>query len=325
MLNLADLPVRHKPRDVVFDTARCPRCGTWSPRNETRTAHFWEADLRQTTILDVTYGCYICPCCPEGQRWFTLKPEDVNILGQYTRATRRFVVDLVREYKMTVEAAATFARRALHLDKLHSTTVLDWLREAGQQVDIEARERDLVGAFSGQMAVDEVYDERYYQLKATDPLNDLELAWEVGEGSPDKEVIRKFFQKLRAAGFKPKLVVTDGSDLYPEVIKEVWAGAEHQRCVLHFMMQVNKALTSVFWALYHAMPKVPKRKRGRPKKRGRPRKDKEKRRNRLKVRKVRFLIFKREALPGEKERWSDKERADLAEALVAVQGVRRLC
>jgi hypothetical protein len=125
----------------------------------------------------------------------------------------------------------------------------------------------------------------------------------------------------------PLLVVTDGSELYPKVIKKVWPHAEHQRCVFHFMMQVNKDLRSVFWALYRTMPEPPKRKRGRPKKRGRPRKDKEKRANRLKVRKVRFLIFKRETLPGEKERWSAQERAALAEALMLcpkLQVLRRL-
>jgi len=90
------------------------------------------------------------------------------------------------------------------------------------------------------------------------------------------------------------------------------------------MMQVNKDLKTVFWALYHTMPKPPKRKRGRPKKRGRPRKDKEKRANRRKVRTVRFLIFKRETLPGEKERWSAEERAALAEALMLCPKLRVL-
>lgn len=325
MLNLSDLEAFHKKtRPLVSETARCPRCGTWAPRNEVRTRHLWEADLRQTTIRDVTYGCYICPECPEGERWFTTQPEGFNLLGQYAKWTRKLVVDLIRQFKMSVEAATAFSRQALHLDKLAATTVLDWLREEGTGVDITARQADMVAAFSGQMAVDEVYDGRYYQLKATDPLNDLELAWEVGEGSPDKEVIRKFFAKLKAAGFVPRLVVTDGSDLYPEVIAEVWPGAEHQRCVFHFLMQVNKDLTKVFWALYETMPQPKNRKRGRPKKRGRPREDKRKKENREKVRKARFLIFKRETQAGEKDRWTDTERAALAEALMLCPKLRLL-
>jgi len=270
------------------------------------------------------YGCFICPQCPEGQRWFTVLPHDLNVLGQYTRSTRQLLVDMVRQFKMSVEAATNFGRKVLHLEKLNSTTVLSWLRDAGQQVDIKARQEAVLEAFSGQMDVDEVYDDHYYQLKATDPLNDLELAWEVGEGSPDKDTIRRFFEKLRAAGFYPKLVTTDGSDLYPEVIQQVWPTAEHQRCVFHFMMQVNKDLGKVFWKLYETMPKAPKRNRGRPKKRGRPRKDKEKRENRRKVRMARFLIFKRKTPPGEKERWSEKERTTLAEALTLCPRLRVL-
>lgn len=324
MLNLSHLDACHKARTTVPEEARCPRCGIWSPRNEVRTRYLWEADLRQTTIRDVTYGCYICPECPEGQRWFTTQPHEFSYFGQYTAWTRKLVVDLVRQFKMSIEAAAAFGRRSLHLDKLVPTTVADWLREAGEQVDINARQKEVLAAFSGQMDVDEVYDDHYYQLKATDPLNDLELAWEVGEGSPDKEDIRKFFKKLRAAGFNPTLVTTDGSDLYPEIIKEVWPAAEHQRCVFHFMMQVNKDLAKVFWGLYETMPEPPKRKRGRPKKRGRPREDKKKKENRKKVRKARFLIFKREALPGERDLWSDEERATLAEALMLCPGLRVL-
>jgi hypothetical protein len=119
-------------------------------------------------------------------------------------------------------------------------------------------------------------------------------------------------------------VVTDGSDLYPEAIAKVWPGAEHQRCVFHFLMQVNKDLAKVFWALFATMPEPKKRERGRPKKRGRPREDKSKRENRKKVKKARFLIFKRETQPGEKDRWTDKERAALAEALMLCPGLRVL-
>ncbi len=325
MLNLSDLRAHHKTKKVAPEVARCPRCGTWSPRNEVRCRHFWEADLYQTTILGISYGCYICPECPKGKRWFTALPSDCNILGQYTANTYQLLVDMVRKYKMTVEAATALGRRMLNLPKLHTTTVLAWLRKAGEQVDVAARQKEMAEAFSGQMAVDEVYDDHFYQLKATDPLNDLELAWEIGEGSPDKEIIRKFFEKLRAAGFSPRVVVTDGSELYPKVIREVWPRAEHQRCVFHFMMQVNKDLTKVFFAVYQTMPKPPKRKRGRPKKRGRPRLDKQKREKRRRVRKVRFLIFKRATEPGERgDRWTFKERCALEEAMRLCPGLRVL-
>jgi len=266
--------------------------------------------------MDLKVGCYICPVCPPGERWFTILPDEYNTPRQYSVSAQNIVVDMVRCFKMSVEAAAQFGREVLHLIRLNATTVLDWLRTAGKDVDLKTREKATVKAFSGQMAIDEVYDGGYYQLKATDPLNDLELAYSVGEGSPTKEDIREFLKKLKAAGFCPLLVVTDGSDLYPDVITNVWPEAGHQRCVFHFIQQVNRDLGKAFWEIYATMPKPPKRKRGRPKKRGRPRKDKQKRENRRKVRLVHFLLLKRESHPEEtKSRFSDKERATLDEAI----------
>ena len=206
----------------------------------------------------------------------------------------RTVPDLARTYKMPFELAAALARDKFNLPLLHATTVMDWVRNAGDRVDYAAWQAKALEAFSGQIAVDEVYDDEWCQLKATDPVNGMELAWHLHEGAPDKNLIKEFLESLEAAGFSPQLVVTDGSPLYPGVIEEVWPAAEHQRCVFHFMMNMNKLLGKAFWALHNAMPQPPKRARGRPKKRGRPRKDKEKRNNLRKARKARFLVVTRQ-------------------------------
>jgi len=315
MLNLRGLDAHHKKREAAHETARCPRCRTWSPRNEIRSRFFWEPSLLQPTVVELRVGCYLCPECPQGKRWFATLPPEFQTNQQYSLRAQEMVVELVRAHKLSLEAAAEVGRSMLHLDKLHPSTVLCWLRDAGDAVDTEGRRRALVETFSGQMAVDEVYDGGWYQLKATDPLNDVELLWKLGEGSPSKEDIRRFFLELKAIGFMPKLVVTDGSNLYPEVIIEVWPDAKHQRCVFHFIKQINADLLKAFRAAYDTMPKPPKRKRGRPKKRGRPRKDKAKRMNRRKVRAARYLFLKRESRPGERARFTDKERAALGEAM----------
>ncbi len=315
MLNLSDLDVCHKNFEVAPDAARCPRCGTWSPRNETRSRFFWEANLRRSTVTELQCGCYICPRCEKGQQWFMLIPADFQTRRQYAVPAQRILVDLVRKHKMSVEGAASVGREMLHLQKLDATTVLDWLRGEGEAVDLLAYTQAAVEAFSGQMALDEVYDDEWYMLKATDPLNGIELASHLEKGSPSEDDIRQFLMKLKEAGFEPKLVSTDGSKLYPEVIPKVWPKAKHQRCVFHFIKQINDDLRSAFWDAYETMPKAPKRKRGRPKKRGRPRKDAQKRENRRKVRAARFVLMKREGQDGEKDRFSAEERATLDEAI----------
>ena len=274
--------------------------------------------------MEIRGGCYICPVCPPGQRWFTVAPNQYSTNRQYEVTTQEVIINLVSRYKLSLEAAAQLGREVLHLPKLTSTTVMDWMRDAGDATDTRSYRRAAIDAFSGQMAVDEVYDGDYYQLKATDPLNDIELLWEVGEGSPCEDDIREFFKRLKAMGVEPKLVVTDGSPLYPKVIVEIWPEAKHQRCVFHFLKQVNQDLGKVFWALYNTMPKPPKRKKGRPKKKGRPRKDKEKRENRRKVRMIRFLLFKRDVPPEQVSQWSNEEQTALEVGMSLCSRLRTL-
>lgn len=312
MLNLRAAAARHKLTTHAPDAAACPNCGTWSPRNETTSTWFWEASLGEPTVTEVRAGCYLCPSCPDGERWFKVVPPAYRTRKQYAVPARVIVVDMVRRYNMSFEQAAIFGHEVLHLPKLNASTVQEWFREAGNAVDFRGWQKATAETFSGQMAVDEVYDGPWCMLKATDPLNGLELDCRIIEGAPTEKDIREFFTDLKRAGSNPELVVTDGSRLYPNAIKDVWPGAKHQRCVFHFIKQVNEDVLKAFYKAYNAMPKPPKRKRGRPKKRGRPRKDKEKKENRAKVLKARWLLLMREdRLAGLGERAT----AELEEAM----------
>src|SRR5262249_44339584 len=46
-------------------------------------------------------------------------------------------------------------------------------------------------------------------------------------------------------GFQPQVVVTDGSNLYPAVLKEVWPTARHQLCVFHVLQDVTNQVLAV--------------------------------------------------------------------------------
>lgn len=255
---------------------------------------FKVADLEAPRIEEVCFGCYLCPVCPAGKKWFKVIDPRYDTARHYSLPTQRLVVDLVVRSRMSVEGAAEFARRVFHLTTLDPSTVLRWLRKAGDSIDFRGWQRAAIEGFSGQLAVDEVYDGDDAILIATDPLNDVQLDWRHVDGTPCTEDVRAFFEELRAQGLRPELVVTDGSPLYPSVIAEVWPKAGHQRCVFHFIKQANEDLAKAFWAAYNALPKPKKRGPGRPKKRGRPRADKSKRRRRRRVRQTRYLVLKRE-------------------------------
>mgnify|MGYP002641918597 CR=1 FL=1 len=301
MLSLSAQAALHQYTTLAPALSRCPRCGALSPRNEIRRRSFWVPDLERPRIWHFDTGCYLCPHCPEGSRWFRLMPAGFDGDGQYTERTRNMVVDLVRIDKMSLEGAAGLAHRLLHLPMLHPSTILGWVREAGDSVDFAGWQAVALEAFSGQIALDEVYDGEWCQLKATDPVNGMELDWYLHEGSPDKDVIVAFLERLKAAGFMPLLVVTDGSSLYPDALRQVWPEADHQRCVFHFIKQENELLGKAFWDLYREVPRPPPRRRGRPKKRGRPRKDAEKRQNLRTVRNARFLVLTREGTSSKGE------------------------
>ena len=255
MVNLSAYQARHKVvRALAPEAARCPHCCHWAERNEIRSRLFWVPDLCGPCVIEVVGGCYICRRCPPGQQWFMLLPAEFDTRRQYSLLGYRTIVDLVREHRMSVEEAAAVGRKVLHLCELDAATVLAWVRHDGESLDTKGRLAKSAAAFSGELALDEVYDGEWYQLKATDPLNGIELAWKLERGAPSEDDVKSFLLDLKAVGIDPKLVVTDGSTLYPSVLAEVWPNAKHQRCVFHFIKQINEDLGKAFWEIYDAMP-----------------------------------------------------------------------
>jgi MULE transposase domain len=67
----------------------------------------------------------------------------------------------------------------------------------------------------------------------------------------------------------PKVVVTDGSNLYSSVLAELWPNSDHQLCVFHVIKDINKLILGAVRQMRKAMSR--RRKAGRKKKRGRKR------------------------------------------------------
>lgn len=287
-------PATSKSLAFTPGTASCPRCGVPVDRNEVRERSFHAADLHAPTELHVSFGCFICPEHPVGERWFTTLPSDLADRGRYSVPTRALLVALVVKHKVSFQQAASFAQTHFHLAVLDASTVMRWVRDGAPSFEALAeRERALAKRFSGQLAVDEVYSGGVALLKATDPILGEEIAYDFVDGPVDHAAIVAFFQRLKAMGLKPLIVTTDGAAVYPAAIAEVWPEAKHQSCVFHFMQNWTKLAMKALWHCHGLMPPPKKRGRGRPKKRGRPRKDDEKQANRDLVRKARFLFLKR--------------------------------
>jgi hypothetical protein len=300
-------------------TAACPRCGALVNMCEVRSRSYRSAELHRPTAYDVEFSCFICPEHPAGERWFTALPAELAGPARYTEASRGLVLSLVVHHKMSMHQAAEFARTHFHLVDFHPSTAMRWMR-AGcpTSEELDARVRELAARFSGQLAVDEVYEGRRALIKATDPLVGVEIAYEFVEGPVDEQVMTAFFGRLRAAGIIPEVVNTDGAAFYPKAIAAIWPEAQHQSCVFHFLVNWTKAAMKALWHCHRLMPEPKKRAAGRPKKRGRPRADAVKKANRDLVRKARFLFTKRD------ENLTADERAQLEKAISKYAALRNL-
>jgi len=178
--------------------------------------------------------------------------------------------------------------------------------------------------FSGVLGVDELHLGEYTLLLATDPSSDRIIGYSLVKIN-DSAHMRRFLLTLNYWGFRPKVVVTDGSTLYPAVLAEVWPQARHQLCVFHVLQDVTAKVLGAVRRLQRGQAR--RGKAGRKRRRGRPSKAQQKRRqhrgptNKEKaafVYKRRFLVVKRP------ENLSASERKQLSQMFEYLPGLRLL-
>jgi hypothetical protein len=101
------------------------------------------------------------------------------------------------------------------------------------------------------------------------------LAFRVLDHAPTQDDVRGFLKafkgQLDKRGLKVRGITTDGSALYPQVLKELWPDARHQLCEFHVLKEVTKAVLHALAVLRKEMAaKIPKLGRGRPSKEQQP-------------------------------------------------------
>ena len=114
--------------------------------------------------------------------------------------------------------------------------------------------------------MDEVHLGQFTLLLATDPIRNLPVAFALVSAN-DQDHMRRFLQNLKTWELEPQTVITDGSNLYPAVLGELWPEADHQLCVFHILKEINKLVLDAVRRLGTAMSR--RGRAGRKKKRGR--------------------------------------------------------
>jgi len=123
--------------------------------------------------------------------------------------------------------------------------------------------------FSGYLAIDEVYDGPFCILSVVDNRCYNRLAFRVLDHDPTQDDVRDFLTEFKGQldkrGLKVRGITTDGSSLYPLVLKELWPDARHQSCEFHVFKEIIKAVLHALAVLRKEMvAKIPKQGRGRP-------------------------------------------------------------
>src|SRR3954466_1264697 len=252
------IPVRCAPKK-----APCPRCGRPGRRKRTLTRTVRTVAYKAVAMLEVTYGEYAARCgC---RTTFRNCPEGVPPKARYDDRVRELVLDRLLKDGMSVERTLASFRREFLLD-LSTGFVYDVLRDRAAELDMAEHRRAVLEHFSGTLCVDELHLGRFTLLLATDPLADLPVAFAL-VAKNDSDHMRRFLRNLKTWGLTPRVVVTDGSNLYPAVLGQSWPEADHQLCVFHALKTINGLILDAVRRLKAAM--AGRGKAGRKKKRGR--------------------------------------------------------
>jgi len=127
---------------------------------------------------------------------------------------------------------------------VHKTTVMRWL-EPVAQVSWQALVQQGKRFFSGTVAIDEkwiqVQGTWWYLFAAVDHVSGMPLHVALLP-SNNGNYCRLFLLPLKALGYRPKVVITDGWDAYVQALAMVFPQTQHLLCRFHALRAVFRAL-----------------------------------------------------------------------------------
>ena len=297
------IPVHCAPRK-----APCPECGKQGRRKRVLTRTVRTVAFKAIAVLEITYGEYTARC--DCRASFRNTPDGVLPKAKYDNKVRDLVLERILDDGMNIVRTLESIRRDFLLD-LSTGFVYDVLHDHAATLDMAAHRRKVLEHFSGTLCVDELHLGRFTLLLATDPLADLPVAFAL-VAKNDQDHMRRFLANLANWGVTPRVVVTDGSNLYPGILAELWPEADHQLCVFHVIKDINKLILDAVRRMRTAMSR--RGKAGRKKKRGRKgaKSKATAARRRMTLKEKAHFIFKhRHLIVKRRENLTESERDDL--------------
>jgi hypothetical protein len=231
------VPIRRQPK-----TYPCPTCGRHGRRKRRLNRFVRSLDYGRARWLQVFYAEYSgrCACRKSFRSWVP----DLCPKAAYDNLVREAVLNRILDDGLNVERTRAAMKRDFLLE-LSSGFIYDCLEWGLARLNQARQRRQALKHFSGYLCVDELHLGDHTLLLATDPIADRIVGYRLVHIN-DQAHMRCFLRTLQYWGFEPKVVVTDGSNLYPAVLAEVWPVARQQLCVFHVLQDVtNKVLDAV--------------------------------------------------------------------------------
>jgi transposase-like protein len=321
-MEAAKVEVRYVQVRCCPRTAPCPTCGKRGRRKQVLPPRLVRTiAYKQVLYLEITAAEYYarCGCC----KTFRSHPEGVEPRCHYDNRVREAVLARIVEDGMSIQNLLKALKRDFLLD-LSEGFVYDCLHRRVEELDMAEYRQWALEHFSGTLCVDELHLGRYTLLLATDPLGDYPVAFALVEKN-DQAHMGRFLENLKRHGFSPEVVITDGSDLYPALLAELWPQARHQLCVFHVQQDINDHVLDALKRMRREMAR--RGNRGRRRKRGRPNRAQaayRKRRKQSLQEKAHFVFKNRYLLVTREEKLSDPQRKRLRKMFEYLPGLRTL-
>jgi hypothetical protein len=243
--------------DYRVPTARCAVCQQPAPHFTTAHRTAIDIDLEQPVLLRITVSVHYCAAC---DHYFRAVPPFLQRWAIYTHRVIAKAVRSVYEDGMAMRRVSDRLARDFWV-RPSEGRIRQWCRAYGQTFNFTTDYQPwVVSEFSGILCVDEVYQDQLALLLAVDPAapdGDRLVGYQLIHGSVDAAAVERFLVQLRAAGIDPAEVITDGSELYPAVLAQVWPQAAHQLCLFHETRHVTKAVMKAIQAVRHGLPQPP--------------------------------------------------------------------
>src|SRR3954468_22457286 len=200
------VPVRCQPL-----TYPCPSCGRHGRRKRRLDRKVRSLALGQVVWLHVFYAEYRARggC----RKYFRSCPPEVAPKADYDNLVRQAVLNRILDDGLNVERTRAAMKRDFLLE-LSSGFVYDCLDWGLARLNAAQQRQAALRSFRGVLCIDELHLGEHTLLVCTDPIAARVIGYLLVRGN-DQPHMRRFLLTLAYWGFDPKVVVTDGSTLYP--------------------------------------------------------------------------------------------------------------